>query len=239
MSDADFIREVEELYQRIAEAHTSNFVELAKIAGLDIKTDLVGANLTEANLTEANLTEANLSGADLRWSNLVGANLRWSNLVGANLSGADLTEANLSGADLKNTQIDEKTVIADKWRLVWQILNVRDANRQLTQVDLSEADLRWSNLVGADLRLSNLSKTNLVAANLSHANLIGTDLTEANLIYTNLSETKLHKTIVKMARFGFNQGISKELKQDLIDRGAIFEDAPGDRSGVLVPVGKR
>jgi hypothetical protein len=34
--------------------------------------------------------------------------------------------------------------------------------------------------------------------------------------------------------------MSRTLKQDLIARGAIFEDAPpGDRSRVLVPAGKR
>ena len=55
MSDAEFIREVEELYQRIAEADTDNFVELAKIAGLDIKTDLVGADLSKAALSDQNM----------------------------------------------------------------------------------------------------------------------------------------------------------------------------------------
>ncbi|MCZ8191233.1 MAG: hypothetical protein O9326_16255 [Microcystis sp. LE19-338.1B] len=40
MSDADFIREVEELYLRLANADTYDLVELAKIAGLDPKTDL-------------------------------------------------------------------------------------------------------------------------------------------------------------------------------------------------------
>ncbi len=38
MSDADFIREVEELYLRLANADTDDLVELAKLAGLDPKT---------------------------------------------------------------------------------------------------------------------------------------------------------------------------------------------------------
>jgi len=37
MSNADFIREVEELYLRLANADTDNLVELAKLAGLDPK----------------------------------------------------------------------------------------------------------------------------------------------------------------------------------------------------------
>ncbi|WP_339374028.1 hypothetical protein [Calothrix sp. PCC 6303] len=32
------------------------------------------------------------------------------------------------------------------------------------------------------------------------------------------------------ARFGNNQGIPETLKLDLIRRGAIFEDTPGDRA---------
>ena len=37
MNDADFIREVEELYLRLANANTDDLVELAKLAGLDPK----------------------------------------------------------------------------------------------------------------------------------------------------------------------------------------------------------
>jgi hypothetical protein len=40
MSDANFIREVEDLYLRLANADTDDLVELAKLAGLDPKTDL-------------------------------------------------------------------------------------------------------------------------------------------------------------------------------------------------------
>ena len=40
MSDAEFIREVEELYLLLANADTDDLVELAKLAGLDPKTDL-------------------------------------------------------------------------------------------------------------------------------------------------------------------------------------------------------
>jgi uncharacterized protein YjbI with pentapeptide repeats len=79
----------------------------------------------------------------------------------------------------------------------------------------------------------------LSEANLSNANLIGADLSKANIIDTNLSGAKLDGAIVESAHFASNQGISEELKQDLIDRGAIFEDSPGDRSRVLVPAGKR
>lgn len=41
---------------------------------------------------------------------------------------------------------------------------------------------------------------------------------------------------VENTRFGYNAGISGALKRDLIARGAIFEDSPGDRAEVLTPV---
>jgi uncharacterized protein YjbI with pentapeptide repeats len=84
-----------------------------------------------------------------------------------------------------------------------------------------------------------LSKTNLSEADLSDANLIGADLSEAYLIETNFNAAKLDGAIVELAHFGSNQGISEKLKQELIDRGAIFEDSPGKESPTLSPLGKR
>ena len=87
----------------------------------DMKADLGGANLREADLRGADLggadlREANLREADLRGADLGGADLREANLRGADLGGADLREANLREADLRGA-------------------NLRGAN-------LSEADLR-------------------------------------------------------------------------------------------------
>jgi uncharacterized protein YjbI with pentapeptide repeats len=67
-------------------------------------------------------------------------------------------------------------MIVDKWRLVWEILNVKKVKRQLSQVDLIRADL---------------SNSCLVVANLISANLTGTILTEANLTDANLSGSYL------------------------------------------------
>jgi uncharacterized protein YjbI with pentapeptide repeats len=65
----------------------------------------------------------------------------------------------------------------------------------------------------------------LIGANLSNAN-----LSNANLIETNLSGANLSNTNIKNTRFVYNIGISDSTKQNLIDRGAIFDDSPGDRS---------
>jgi uncharacterized protein YjbI with pentapeptide repeats len=96
---------------------------------------------------------------------------------------------------------------------------------------LSGADLSGANLSGAILTETYLTFAELSGSNLGQANLI-----KANLIKANLIGVSFNHVIVKDARFGLNTGMSRELQQDLIARGAIFEDAPGDRSGVLVPV---
>jgi uncharacterized protein YjbI with pentapeptide repeats len=155
-----------------------------------------------------------------------------------------LSRANLIGADLKNTQIDEKTFIADKWRLVREIVNIDRNKRRLTGVDLSYANLKKSflaeaNLIGADLTGAILTYSNLTDADLSGSNLEQANLIEADLTRVSFNRVSFNNAIVKDARFGSNTGISRSLQQDLIARGAIFEDALGDRSGVLIPAGRR
>jgi hypothetical protein len=52
-----------------------------------------------------------------------------------------------------------------------------------------------------------------------------------------LSNTNMNGANVEKARFGDNKGLSESMRRDLIMRGAIFEDLPGDRSETrtLVP----
>jgi uncharacterized protein YjbI with pentapeptide repeats len=78
-----------------------------------------------------------------------------------------------------------------------------------------------------------LSGVDLSDADLSGANLIGADLSGANLSDANLSGADLSGAVVEKARFGANVGLTEKMKLDLKRRGAIFEDSPGDRSGVL------
>ena len=61
----------------------------------------------------------------------------------------------------------------------------------LSEADLSKADLSWANLSEADLSKANLSEANLYGANLSWANLYGANLSWANLYGANLSEAKI------------------------------------------------
>ncbi|NET67062.1 MAG: pentapeptide repeat-containing protein [Moorea sp. SIO1G6] len=145
-------------------------------------------------------------------------------LNGVDLSDADLSDANLIGADLSEADLSSADLIR---------ANLKDANlifADLTEADLSEADLSEAYLSGAYLS----------SANLSHAYLRGTyliyaDLSEAYLSDADLSDAKLSRAKVKNARFGYNSGIDESMKRDLIKRGAIFEDLPGDRSESLTP----
>ncbi|MDJ0732549.1 MAG: pentapeptide repeat-containing protein [Nostocaceae cyanobacterium] len=49
---------------------------------------------------------------------------------------------------------------------------------------------------------------------------------ECQLRYAYLGGTELSSADLKNARFGDNGGISEEIKLNLIQRGAIFEDSP-------------
>jgi uncharacterized protein YjbI with pentapeptide repeats len=167
-------------------------LRVVDLAGADLRVaNLSKADLHHANLQNANLCEANLSRADLRGANLFVTDLRGADLQGADLSGADLRRAKLT-----ETKIDNATVISDKGRLVWEIVNQGAVGRDLSMVDLSFADLNGVdltkvNLTGASLTRIQLSMANLTGANLSGADLIRCDLVGANLSKVNLSEASL------------------------------------------------
>ncbi|NHC37690.1 pentapeptide repeat-containing protein [Scytonema millei] len=144
------------LSKQIMEAQTDDFIELAKVAGLDPLKDFVKADLRNVDLSNANLTGINLSAAYLGKANLSGANLRNANLSNTVLFHTDLSNANLSNA--------------------------------------------------------NLSSTIVYGANLSFAKLDGAK--------------------VEGSRFGWNIGLTEDLKRDLQQRGAVFEDSAGDRKPI-------
>ena len=78
----------------------------------DVRPDLIGAHLSNANLRDAGFGEANLSGAHLDDANLVeaqliSANLRNATLIDARLTRAYLNDADLHGADLSGCDLTE------------------------------------------------------------------------------------------------------------------------------------
>ena len=96
---------------------------------------------------------------------------------------------------------------------------------------MRDANLNNANLRQANLRNANLNSAKLILADLSSADLSGANFIRAEILGANLSCAKVENTL-----FGYNDSISESLKQDLIRRGAIFEDSPGDRSKVLTRV---
>ncbi|MGK7879931.1 MAG: pentapeptide repeat-containing protein [Crocosphaera sp.] len=129
---------------------------------------------------------------------LAGGSFLANELSGIELSGANLTHSNFRGANL-------------------------------TDADLSEAMLSYSRFSGADLSGAYLGNANLQQADfyrssLALANLIGADLRGANLQDVNLSQTNLSGALVKGAKFGNNEGMTTEMKTNLMERGAIFSE---------------
>ena len=96
MENQSIDKEIENIIQRVQEAETDNFFELAKILGRDPKKDYAGANLHQCDLSNGDL-----KGAILRQTDFSSANLSGTDLSGADLSGADLTYTNLSNAKLE------------------------------------------------------------------------------------------------------------------------------------------
>ncbi|NHC35962.1 pentapeptide repeat-containing protein [Scytonema millei] len=166
------------------------------------RADLSGANLIDANLGGANLIDANLGGANLRGANLSGARLKRANLRGANLRGTNLIGAILSDADLKHADIDDATKLADKWRLVWKIINQGTENQDLRGTDLINANLSGANLRGANLNGAMLIDADLSGANLRGANLRGANLRGANLRGAEVDDTTEVDDITEVGKWG-------------------------------------
>ena len=129
-------------------------------------------------------------------------------LAGGNFLATELSGIELSGANLIHS-------------------NFRGAN--LTDADLSEAVLNYARFSGADLSGAYLGNANLHQADfyrssLALANLIGADLRGANLQDVNLSQTNLSGALVKGSQFGNNEGMTPEIKANLLERGAIFPE---------------
>ncbi|TRU05676.1 MAG: pentapeptide repeat-containing protein [Microcystis sp. Msp_OC_L_20101000_S702] len=216
------------------------------------KAELIKA-IREGTIDKTTLQQVDLSGAILRRVDLRRADLSGAILSGADLSGAILSGANLSGAILRKA-ILRKAILR---RAILSEANLIEADLSwaiVSEAILSEAILSGAKLSGANLREANLSGADLRKANLSGANLWGAILIEANLSKARLSAALLKRwpagvgklskarlsganlsgADVKNAIFIGATGITREQKQDLIRRGAIFGDNSNDRSKVLV-----
>ena len=136
----------------------------------DLRPDLVGANLRNAELSGVNLGWAKLSRVRLSSADLSGANLAWADLgrvrlSNANLSGArlswaklswtNLKKANLCGARLHGTSLFRANLLASNWvgavlgGSVWADIDLSNCK------GLPEVEHRYS----SDLGVETLVKT--------------------------------------------------------------------------------
>ena len=148
--------------------------------------DLSQANLSNLklegiNLKKAILTQANLSNTDLNKAQLNSADLSKANLLGANLNDADLKGANLDYVIFFEAIINRQTIMAAKYRQVYQIVNHQGGNKDFSGVDLSNSNLFRVDLSNAELSNAKLLNVNFNSANLNSAYLYKADLTGANL----------------------------------------------------------
>ncbi|WP_293151940.1 pentapeptide repeat-containing protein [Microcoleus sp. bin48.metabat.b7b8b9.023] len=139
-------------------------------------------------------TIANLNPA----MDFAGGSLRGTSLSAVDFSSANLPAANFRGANLNDADFSDANL----------------QNAKFGGADLSGAFLGNADLSGADLYRASLALANLSGADLSRANLLEVNLTNANFSGAN----------VKSARFGNNSGLAEDVKLNLQQRGAIFED---------------
>lgn len=211
-------------------------------------TNFSHANLRDAFLHKADLTGANLSQADLTNAYFSHANLTKAYLGGASCCGTYLKDAELKYANLKTAKISTKTMIDSKWYSVWEVVNQGAAKKNLSGVDLSnanlqgvnfeEANLTNANLSNSILRQSNLDGANLTNTNLGGANICGVDLDRANLTKTKLKavvgDRDTHiPTLVKKAKTNVAVQEKPEVKTKLTSESQSSEK-PSGKGGSLI-----
>ena len=142
-------------------------------------------NLRRAKFTKADLRGADFRGADLRGADFRGAKLRHADLRGANLKGARLDVVKRAGKGANGAP--GPSCYPNCQRADLSNANLTGAD--VAAADLTNANLTRANLSDAMLYFADLTSANLTDADLSYAILLGADLTNANLTGTTWSNT--------------------------------------------------
>lgn len=191
--------------------------------------NLNSANLNNAYLFKANLTRANLQNADLRNAYFSQANLTEAYLSGALCCGTYFKDAELKLANLKRAKFSRKTMIDLKWHDVWEIVN-----RGAVKRNLSDSDLSHANLQGVDFAEANLKGANLSHAILRHSNLELANLTNSDLAGANVTGVDLNRANLKGAKLKALVGLDSSLPTgDRFNRTSLMmEEKPKDISNI-------
>jgi hypothetical protein len=118
--------------------------------------------------------------------------------------------------DKENRENERQKLALHKLKLLGEPLksHIKPCMDNLTDIDLSGANLEDATLLGSDLSGANLSGANLSGANLSGAKLTSTNLSKANLRGVQFAGTILVGANLSNTRFDF-----------AIFRGAVLTDA--------------
>ena len=138
--------------------------------------EAVDTSFLSLDLSNVEMQSATLDRSDFRDCYMENADLR-----GSSLKNVKMTRANLCGVQFSPLQ-----------------LKTENKTERLHRVDLSGADLRFSNLQNADLRDSILMGIDLTGADLTGADLRRADLTGALIKNACLDDVKLDKAIIDL-----------------------------------------
>lgn len=200
-SPQEFLRTLENL-RRIPIISSINKA-LVNNHGFHLK--LFENNLPSINLIGLNSDIYNNNFLCFSSSNISRANLSYCILTDASFAGANLALCNLSYSELKGANFCQS--------------NLKFAN--LIGTDLSSALFINANLSAAKLQSCVLNnETRLTGANLSNATLMGTNVFEADFKNTIIN------SFTMFGRYENNIYEQNEIREDVLSRGAIWDDDP-------------
>ncbi len=257
MAEPASFADLDQAINHVLDAVITDFFELAEQLGLDPKQEFAGADLSGTDLSGKDLSNANFAGTNFAGANLAGADLQGANLSNANLTGANLsvlvTPSSLAhaidlalalvqsidraprGVKLTNTPARTlvRTLALDLARSLVRTLNLALGYTTLSLVLLrayaddcnrTDAIIRASDPLRPHLRYAEVpmrsDRVRTLALNLDRT---------LNSNRTNLRESTLAGATVEGAIMIGCQGLSSDQIIDLKQRGAIFEDIPGDQ----------
>jgi uncharacterized protein YjbI with pentapeptide repeats len=167
---------------------------------------IVTGKASGRTFVNVDLSFADLSGGDLSRASLVGLDLSGADFTDADLRGANLTGAILRLHDLRGTQMDQTTLIAAKWRTIWDIINNPRADRSLPGADLSlgffvDSTFERANVSSANFGLGVMGNPNFEGANAVSARFNSVEFHGANFKNADLRNANFSNAILEDVNF--------------------------------------
>ena len=153
--------------------------------------DLGGADLFNVEASSAIFDSANLAGVDASFGNFENASLFDVDLTGSDFSFATLTGADLDFAILKQVTMDANTMIDDKAKRIWQLVNTNAAGGTFTNQNFSFANLLNQSFNGTKFNGSDFS-----ASAFRGSDLRGANFTLANMRFADFRNSQMDSNTV-------------------------------------------